>query len=265
MMMTATCDDAHTIAFEERGEGTPVLFIHGFPHDHTLWSPQLRSVGGHARCIAPDLRGFGESGREGPWTMDRYADDLVCLLDHLEIERAVVCGLSMGGYVAFSLWRRYSDRVRALVLCDTKPGADSDEARANRRELIEVARNEGAAAVAARQMENMVGRTTHERRPEVVESVRRMLERAPVEGIVGALEAMMARPDSTPDLSTIDVPTLIVVGEEDALTPPDGARSMHEAIEGSRLEVLAGAGHASNVERPAAFDHVLIDFLASLD
>ncbi|HEY0970659.1 MAG TPA: alpha/beta fold hydrolase [Gemmatimonadales bacterium] len=263
--MTARCDDGHTIEFEDRGDGTPVLFVHGFPHDHALWDPQLRTLGEHARCIAPDMRGFGGSGREGPWTMDRYADDLACLLDHLSVERAVVCGLSMGGYVSFAFWRRHRDRVRALVLCDTRPGPDSEEGKEKRRAIIDLARSEGAVAVAGQLIENMLGRTTHERRPEVVEGMRRMLERAPVEGIVGASEAMIARPDSTPDQATITVPTLVMVGEEDTLTPPDEARRMHDAIAGSRLEVLAGAGHASNVERPAAFDHALTDFLASLD
>ncbi|HEX5581491.1 MAG TPA: alpha/beta fold hydrolase [Gemmatimonadaceae bacterium] len=262
--MKAQCDDAHTISFEDRGDGVPVLFVHGFPHDRALWDPQLDALSDRARCIAPDLRGFGESGHEGPWSMDRHAADLACLLDHLRIERVVLCGLSMGGYVSFAFWRRYSDRVRALVLCDTRPGPDSDEARGKRRQLMEVARREGATAVAEGQMEQMVGRTTHERRPEVVAGVRRMLERAPVEGIVGALEAMVARPDSTPDLSTIDVPTLIVVGEEDTLTPPDEARRMHEAIAGSRLEVIGGAGHVSNVENPDAFNRALGDFLSSL-
>ena len=264
-MTTTRCDDGHTIAFEERGEGLPVLFVHGFPHDHALWDPQLRALGDRARCVAPDLRGFGGSGREGPWTMDRHADDLACLLDHLRIDRTVLCGLSMGGYVSFAFWRRHRDRVRALVLCDTRPGPDSEETRGKRRELIDVARREGATAVTERQMENMVGRTTHERRPEVAEGVRRMLERAPVEGIVGALEAMMARPDSTPDLAEITVPTLVIVGDEDTLTPPDEARRMHEAITGSRLAVLPGAGHASNVENPDAFNDALADFLTSLE
>lgn len=261
---TARCDDGHEIAFDERGEGTPLLLVHGFPHDRTLWAPQLRTLAGRARCIAPDLRGFGSSGRRGPFSMDRHADDLACLLDHLDIDRAVVCGLSMGGYVAFALWRRHPDRVRALVLCDTKAGADSDEARAKRRDLMDVARAEGAAGVADRMMEGMIGRTTRRTRPEVEAEMRRMIGRAPVEGIVGALEAMMARPDSTADLATITVPTLVVVGDEDTLTPPAEARRLNDGIPGSRLAGIEGAGHVSNLERPSAFDHVVAEFLGSI-
>lgn len=264
--MNVSCDDGVRLHVEERGVGLPVLLVHGFPHDHALWAPQLGTPDGIARLIAPDLRGFGRSAWEGgDASMDRYADDLVCVLDAAQVPRAVVCGLSMGGYVAFALWRRHPDRVRALVLADTRPEPDGEEARAKRRELVQVARRHGAAAVAERMIEGMVGRSTRARAPQVVETVRAMLARQPVPAIVAALEAMMARPDSTPTLATIDVPTLVVVGEEDALTPPKDARALHERIAGSRLEVLAGAGHVSNLERPAAFNTVLREFLAGLD
>lgn len=252
------------MSWEEHGEGTPVLFVHGFPHDHALWDAQVAALGQRARCIAPDLRGFGGSEAAGPFSMDRYADDLAALLDHRSVERAVVCGLSMGGYISFALWRRHRDRVRALVLADTRAGADDEAGREKRREMIALARAEGAAAVAERLMPGMLGKTTRERSPERAAAMRTMLERAPVEGIVGALEAMIARPDSTDTLATIDVPTLIVVGEEDALTPPSESRAMHERITGSRLELIAGAGHASAFERPSAFSHVLGEFLGAL-
>ena len=252
------------IAYDDVGTGLPVVFIHGFPHNRTLWAPQLGGLLSRARCIAPDLRGFGDSEARGPYTMDGYADDVVAVLDALQIDRAVIGGLSMGGYVAFALWRRHRDRVRALILADTRPGADSEETRAKRREMIALARAKGSAAVADAQIAGMVGRTTREKHPDIADAVHRMLSMAPVEGVVGALEAMMGRPDSTPTLATIDVPTLIVVGEEDILTPPKEARAMHERIPGSRLEILACAGHVSNVERPAAFNHVVSEFLGVL-
>ncbi len=252
------------IAYDDVGTGLPIVFIHGFPHNRTLWAPQLGGLMARARCVAPDLRGFGESEIHGPYTMDSYADDVVAVLDSLQIDRAVIAGLSMGGYVAFALWRRYRERVRALILADTRPGADTEETTARRREMIGIARAKGSGAVADMQITGMVGRTTRERYPDIADSVHRMLTMAPVHGVVGALEAMIARPDSTPTLGTIDVPTLIIVGDEDVLTPPAESRAMHEAIEGSRLEILAGAGHVSNVERPAAFNHVTSEFLGVL-
>ena len=252
------------IAYDDVGTGLPVVFIHGFPHNRTLWAPQLGGLLNRARCIAPDLRGFGASEARGPYTMDAYADDVIAVLDVLQIDRAVIAGLSMGGYVAFAIWRRYRERVRALILADTRAGADSDETRAKRREMIALARSRGSGAVADAQISGMVGRTTREKHPDIADAVHRMLAMAPVAGVVGALEAMMNRPDSTPTLATIDVPTLIIVGDEDVLTPPREARAMHERVAGSRLEILAGAGHVSNVERPAAFNHVATEFLGVL-
>ena len=252
------------IAYDDVGTGLPVVFIHGFPHNRTLWAPQLGGLLTRARCIAPDLRGFGDSEARGPYTMDGYADDVIAVLDALQIERAVIAGLSMGGYVAFALWRRHRDRVRALILADTRPGADSEETRAKRGEMTALARTKGSGAVADAQIAGMVGRTTRDKHPDIADAVHRMLSMAPVEGVVGALEAMMRRPDSTPTLATIDVPTLIIVGEEDVLTPPKEARAMHERIPSSRLEILACAGHVSNVERPAAFNHVVSEFLGVL-
>jgi len=260
----ALCDGVE-IAYDDVGTGVPVAFLHGFPHNRTLWAPQVSALVDRARCLAPDLRGFGESSKHGPFTVDQYADDVAMLLRGLGIERAVVVGLSMGGYVAFSLWRRHRSLVRGLVLADTRAGADTDETRSKRRALIDVARTRGAGAVADGQITGMLGKTTREKRPALIDEVHRMLESAPVEGIVGALEAMMARVDSTDTLATIDVPTLVVVGDEDVLTPPGEAEILHAAIRGSRLEVIAHAGHVSNMERPAAFNHVITEFLAALD
>ena len=262
--MIALCDGVE-IGYDDIGTGVPVAFVHGFPHNRTLWAPQVSALVDRARCIAPDLRGFGESSKHGPFSMDQYADDIAMLLRGLGIERAVVAGLSMGGYVAFSLWRRHRALVRGLVLADTRAGADSEETREKRRALMDVARTRGAGAVADGQITGMLGKTTREKRPGLIDEVHRMMESASVEGIVGALEAMMARADSTETLATIDVPTLVVVGSEDVLTPPSEAEILHDAIRGSRLEVIANAGHVSNLERPAAFNHVLTEFLASLD
>jgi 3-oxoadipate enol-lactonase len=249
------------LSYDDVGAGTPIVFLHAFPLDRSMWAPQVGALVRQARCIAPDLRGFGGSAPAPPNSVDGYADDVAALLDTLAIAPAVVVGLSMGGYIAFAFWRRHRPKVRALVLADTRAGADSDEAREKRRRLIEVARGRGSRAVAELQIDSIVGATTRQRRPDIVETVRAMMGAAPVEGIVGALEAMMARPDSTPTLATIDVPTLVLVGDEDTLTPPREAESMHAQIRGSRLETVSRAGHICNLERPAAFNHVLSEFV----
>ncbi|HEX6051011.1 MAG TPA: alpha/beta fold hydrolase [Gemmatimonadaceae bacterium] len=260
-----TLSDGVEIAYDDVGTGIPVAFVHGFPHNRSLWAPQVSGLLDRARCIAPDLRGFGDSSRNGPFSMDQYADDVATLLRTLGVERAVVVGLSMGGYIAFALWRRHRALVRGLVLADTRAGADSDEGREKRRSLIEVARTRGSGAVADAQITGMIGKTTREKRPGMIDEVHRMLESAPVEGIVGALEAMMGRPDSTPTLATIDVPTLVVVGSEDVLTPPSDAEMLRREIRNSHLEVIEHAGHVSNFERPAAFNHVLTEYLAGFE
>ncbi|MDQ3698443.1 MAG: alpha/beta hydrolase [Gemmatimonadota bacterium] len=254
-----------TLAYDDVGDGIPVLFVHGFPLNRRMWAPQCGVLSGAFRCILPDLRAFGESDVAPPFSIDQYADDLAGLLDTLAVdERVVVIGLSLGGYVAFAFWRRHREKVRALILCDTRAGADAPEALEKRRQTIRLARERGSAAVADVLVGGMVGATTRERRSEIVEHLRAMMAAAPVEGIVGASEAMMGRPDSAPLLPAIDVPTLVVVGEEDSLTPPLEAAAMRAAIPGSRIEVIPGAGHVSNMERPAAFNHALSDFLAVL-
>ena len=262
--MIALCDGVE-IGYDDVGAGIPVAFVHGFPHNRALWSPQVSALVDRARCIAPDLRGFGETSRHGPFTIDQFADDVAMLLRSLGVERAVIAGLSMGGYVAFALWRRHRSLVRGLVLAHTRAGADTDDARAKRRALVELARTRGAGAVADGQITGMLGKTTREKRPAMIDEMHRMLASASVEGIVGALEAMMARVDSTATLATIDVPTLVIGGSEDALISREEVELLRDAIRGSRLEIIEQAGHVSNMERPAAFNHVLSEFLAAIE
>lgn len=256
--------DGLEIGYDDVGAGMPVLFAHAFPLNRTMWSPNVSALVDRCRCVAADYRGFGESSVAPPFTMDQYADDLARLLDVLRIDRVVFAGCSMGGYVAFAFLRRHRDRVRALVLADTRAGADTDEGREKRRKLIEVARTAGPTAVANAQIAALVGATTREKQPDTYDAVHRMIAQAPAAGIVGALEAMMGRPDSTAMLASIDLPTLIVVGEEDTLTPEAEARAMHERIPRSRLATIPAAGHLANLERPAAFNHLLSEFLVSL-
>lgn len=249
------------IAYDDIGSGVPTMFVHGFPLRRTIWRPQLRGLGERCRCIAPDLRGFGGSAVEGPYSMERYADDIAELLDACSVRRAVIVGLSMGGYISFAFWRRHRDRVLGLVLCDTRPDSDSEAALSKRREMIHAAREQGSPAVAEMMIAKLIGPSTRRRSPQVEREVGEMVSCAPVDGVVGAIEAMMARPDSTSTLASIDVPTLIVTGEEDEIAPVKDAEAMHGAIGGSVLEVIPAAGHLANFERPAAFNTVVAEFL----
>lgn len=262
--MNALLPGGLELAYDEAGSGLPMLFIHGWPHNRTLWAAQLSGLPTHARCIAPDLRGFGGSSVTGPYSIEQYADDLAELLDSLGIDRAVVCGLSMGGYVALAMQRRHRARIRALVLASTRATADTPEARAKRLRLIEFVTANGVDALATRQLRAMVGDTTFESRPELRDSLRQLMANAPLEGVVGGLEAMANRRDSTDLLPTIDVPTLVVGGAEDGFTKPDELGSLAEAIPHARLELIAGAGHVCAYERPAAFNHLVTEFLSAL-
>ena len=253
------------LAYDESGSGTALLLVHGWPHDRTLWASQLNGLATHARCLAPDLRGFGGSSVAGPYSMEQYADDLAALLDSLGLASAIVCGLSMGGYIALAMWRRHRTRVRALILADTRATADLAAARESRARLIGIAESQGTATLASMQLDTMLGATTRASRPELCESLRQMMAAAPVAGLVGAQRAMMARTDSTALLASIDVPTLIVGGIEDEITSVDELRALAAAIPSSRLELIAMAGHVSPFERPAAFNHVVAEFLADVE
>ncbi len=257
--------NAFEIAYTDQGSGEPIVFIHGYPLNRQMWDEQVRDLSSVARCIAIDLRGHGES--QAPlWlaTVDLFADDVAGLLDHLGVQRATVCGFSMGGYVAFAFYRRHTDRVRALVLADTRPQADSLEGKQGRFAAAQTAHERGAGAIAEGMLPRLLTPASIEGRPDLVRAARAIMESTPVTGIAADLMAMAERPDSVDMLSGIKVPTLVVVGEEDALTPPADARLMAERIPGARLVTIPGAAHLSNMEQPQAFNQALRDFLAAL-
>ncbi|MDB4885842.1 MAG: hypothetical protein JWN79_1280 [Gemmatimonadetes bacterium] len=262
--MITTLPGGTRLAWEESGSGPALLLVHGWPHDRTLWHAQLNGLATHARCIAPDLRGFGESEAVGPFTIEQYADDLAALLDELAISEAFVCGLSMGGYVAFAMWRRHRARVRGLVLTGTRAAADTPEQRAGRQRLVEFVQRSGVSALAAQQMERMVGATTLESRETLGVALRDLMAAAPAEGVIGGQHAMMARADSTATLATIDVPTLVIAGAEDTIIPADEQHALADAIPGARFVELAGAGHVSPFERPSAFNLAVGEFLEAV-
>lgn len=252
------------LAVEVRGEGAPILFIHGFPLDRTMWRHQLAGLSRWKR-IAPDLRGAGASSAPADgYSVARYADDVVHVLDTLELERAVVCGLSLGGYILFELLRRHPGRVRAAVFCNTKAAADSAEARRGRDEMATLAEREGTGAVAERLLPQLLAPATFAAQPDVVAHVREMINRTPVPGLVGALRALRDRPDSAPMLGGITVPTLVVAGEDDKIAPADGMRAMAQAIPGAQFAVIPAAGHLAPLEQPLATSRTLADFLDGL-
>jgi YbgC/YbaW family acyl-CoA thioester hydrolase len=252
------------LAVEVRGEGGPILFIHGFPFDRTMWRHQLAGLSRWKR-IAVDLRGAGASGAPADgYSMARYADDIVAVLDALGLDRTVVCGLSLGGYILFELLRRHAGRVRAAVFCNTKAAADSGEARRGRDEMAALAEREGTGAIAERLLPQLLAPATFAAQPDVVAHVRDMINRTPLPGLVGALRALRDRPDSTSMLGGISVPTLVVAGEDDKIAPADGMRAMAQAIPGAQVAVIPAAGHLAPLEQPLATSRALADFLEGL-
>jgi 3-oxoadipate enol-lactonase len=249
----------------EAGSGWPVVLLHAFPLSADMWRPQLERVANGWRLIAPDLPGFGPgAARPGrTTTIDDLAAGVGHVLDALEIEEATIGGLSMGGYVTFALFRQNPDRCTGVVLADTKATPDTPEGREGRGKMLDLVRREGPGAVAEQMLPKLLGETSRRERPELAATVRAMIEANHAEGIAGGIEAIRDRPDSTPQLAELSCPALIVVGDEDGLTPPADAEAMQQRLARSRLVVLPAAGHLSNLETPDAFSQALADFLSS--
>ncbi len=263
-MPRLTIDDGPLeISFRDVGSGRDVvILLHGFPFTSEMWSPQLDALADRYRVIAPDFRGFGGS-QTSPrrYTLARLADDISELLASLRIERAVIGGLSMGGYVAFEFYRRHARQVGGLVLADTRPDPDSAEARANRHRMAALVRGEGVTAVVEQLIPKLLSADTRSRRPDVERRLRAMMESATPSAIAHALEAMASRGDARPLLASVSVPTLVVAGTEDQLTTAAESRAWSRAIAGAAFEQIEGAGHVSNLERPQAFNALLRAFL----
>lgn len=254
------------LAYAESGRGVPVVLLHAFPLSAAMWDFQREALSGACRVVTPDQRGFGGSplGADPP-SLDAAADDLVDLLDLLGLERVVLGGLSMGGYVAMSFRRRYPDRVAALVLADTKASADSDEGRATRERIATTVLDAGTVDVVADDLlPTLLGETSARDRPALVDRVRGMLGDASPDAVAWASRAMAARPDSYDVLAGADLPALVVVGEEDTLSPVPDAEAMVERLPRGSLVRLPGAGHLSAVEQPEAFTEVLRTFVEGL-
>ena len=255
-----------TIHYSERGrpDAPAIILLHGFPLDARMWAAQLEPLAQSSRVIAPDFRGFGQSPPAGPFTLEQLADDVHALATQLRLGRFVLAGLSMGGYVSFAYAKKYPDTLRALILLDTQAGADTPEAKQNRDRLIAAAKEHGAKPIADAMQQKMLPESTVKNRPQVVRDLRQMMDNANPETLAYALTAMRDRPDHTATLPTLKVPTLILVGEQDAITPPDVARKMQEKIPSAQLKIITGAGHMSPMEQPAQVNTALTDFLHHL-
>jgi pimeloyl-ACP methyl ester carboxylesterase len=254
-------DDAE-IVYEIRGNGLPVVLLHPFPSDHEFWNPIAAALDSRYRLILPDLRGHGDSEiGEGSALMQKHALDLARVLDAAGVGKAAFIGCSIGGYILFEFWRRFRARVTSLALCDTRPQADTSEARANRLKTAAAVLEQGTEPFIEAMIPKLMGRTTIATRPDLVEGARAMMRRMSAENINLVLRGMVERPDSVADLRTINVAALIVIGEEDVLSTVADGELMRHNIAGSQLKVIPKAGHYAPWERPEAVGIMLRQFL----
>jgi 3-oxoadipate enol-lactonase len=254
-----------TLAFNDRGTGLPIVFLHAFPLNRTMWAMQEDALSSQFRVITIDLRGHGES--DAPlwhYSLDQAADDVHGLLDYLSIRQAVFVGLSMGGYILFAFHRKFADRVNGMVLADTRAQADTDEGKQARFEMAQIAYKQGARAIADIMIPKLLSPATIQMRPELVQYVRTMIEGNQVSGIAGDLMAMAERPDSIPLLRRITCPAQIIVGELDLPTPPSDATLMADRISNAHLVIIPGAAHLSNLEQPDLFNKTVGSFVANI-
>lgn len=254
------------VGYDDYGSGVPLVLIHGFPLNRMIWEAQWEGLNQHARVLAPDLRGFGESEMvAGETDITTYADDVHEFLQALAIEQpAVIAGLSMGGYIALAYARKYGAHVAGLILANTKATPDSEEGKAGRNKNIGLAQEKGAAAIAEGMLPKLFAPKTYERNPELVAQARAIMESSTVAGIIGALGAMRDRPDALDVLQTANVPTLIVAGADDALMPLAEQEKMKQAASKSTLVVIPDAGHLSCMEQPDAFNNAVAEFLKNV-
>ena len=255
------------MAYSEKGQGIPLLFIHGYPLNRKMWQPQLDGLSEFAHILAIDLRGHGDTQSiSGPYSMDLFADDLNAFLDNLGIHKKIIlCGLSMGGYIAFAFFRKYSLKLSAMILSATRAAADSPEARTARDQSAKLAINMGVEAIVEGMLPRMLSPTTILNKPELVEQLREIMLHTSLEGVLGDLVGLKNRPDSTPTLAQIDLPVLVIAGEDDQIIPLFEVKAMHAALPSSRLVTVPEAGHLPNLENPIQFNQAIIKFLSEIN
>lgn len=253
------------LGYDMEGGGQPLVLLHGFPLNRAMWRPQVAGLRNWFTVITPDFRGFGDSeSPRNPMSLEAYAQDVLALLDALGCPRFALGGLSMGGYVAFRVMALAASRVSALLIADSRAEPDTEESRQRRQAAIARIEAEGPAGYLEEFVGQVVGPTTRTQHPGVVQAVREIIGTPPARSLTTALSAMASRPDSRPLLGEIAVPSLVVVGEEDTLTPPSAAEAMAAAMPNARLVRIPGAGHMSNLENPEAFTRAVREFLTAL-
>lgn len=250
----------------DQGQGETILFVHGFPLDHSMWDAQVNALSSSYRCLAVDLRGFGRSTvTSGTVTMEQMADDLAAMLDGLNITQPVtLCGLSMGGYVAWQFWKRHSSRLAALILCDTRAIADTEEGAKQRLETADRVEAEGSGFLAEAMLPKLYAETTYHARPEMIEDARRVILATAPSGIAAAARGMAQRPDVTSWLPEIDVPALLITGEQDAISPAAEMAAIAQAMPRGTHAIIPTAGHMAPQEQPDAVNAALRAFLLNL-
>lgn len=249
--------------YVEQGTGTPLLLVHGFPLDHSMWEHQIAAFSQTHRVIAPDLRGFGGTPAVPETVMlEQYADDLAHLLDALGMgEPVVFCGLSMGGYIAWQFWNKYASRLARLILCDTRSAADNGETAMGRLRTAEQVEQQGLDGLIETMKKKLFAPQTATEQPEVIARTEQMMRGASREGVAAALRGMAVRADMTSRLSEIRVPTLLLGGALDAITPPQEMQEVAAAIPGARWVEIPNAGHMAPLEQPAAVNRAIAEFL----
>lgn len=262
-MPVCTLPGGPTIGYDDSGSGPPLVLLHAFPLDRAMWQPQLAALSDVVRVIAPDFPGFGESS-PGAFTIESAADLVAEFLGAIGVQKAVVGGLSMGGYVALAFARRHADKLTGLILADTRAGVDDTSAKAGRTKSIELTREQGSAALFEGMVPKVLSDSTRDTKPEVVEQLKGIAAKQPPESVIAALVALRDRPDANPGLKDVAVPTLVLVGEHDGVTPPLASANLSAQIRGSKLVHIPGAGHLSNAENADAFNAAVREFLAAL-
>jgi 3-oxoadipate enol-lactonase len=250
-----------SVCYQDRGRGKPVVLVHGFPLDSRMWEAQVEALSDRYRVIAPDLRGFGQSQSDEPFTIASQADDLHSLLKDLGALPCALCGLSMGGYIALAFARSYSSDLKALALIDTRAEGDTEQGKQNRDKMIKLVREQGARAVADQMLPKLIAEQTAQHRQDIAHKLRHIMESQSPRTIENALAALRDRDDYTRDLPGIRVPTLVLVGEHDAITPPSISEAMSKLIRHPTLVIIQRAGHMAPMEQPEDVTTVMRRFL----